>query len=201
MINIPNTLTALRIVLIPCFCVLFFMGPDYYTYAGALLVISGLSDMFDGMLARKLNQETELGKLLDPIADKLTLAGVVVCMWYIYHKQFPIISFALAIMLIKEFCMALGGLIIVGKGYKLVKAKWWGKVATVLFYVNMVAIVLLNIFVDREKLVVVVPVLAFIAAGAMLFALIMYFFMGMKIIHGEEVADSINLTKSSSKNK
>ena len=193
--NLPNTLTSLRIVLIPFFCVLFLMGPDYYLYAGIVLIISGLSDMFDGFFARKLHQETELGKILDPIADKLTLAAVVVCMWYAYHRSFPWISFALGIMLLKEIAMAVGGFVIVHKGKKLVKAKWWGKVATVVFYSCMILIVALNFLLPRERLTVMVPALAFFAAGVMLFALLRYFLVGLKIIRGEEVEGTIDLKK------
>lgn len=171
------------------------MGPDYYAYAGIVLMASGLSDMFDGFFARKLNQETELGKILDPIADKLTLAAVVVCMWYVYHRSFPWISFALGIMLLKEIAMAVGGLVIVHKGKKLVKAKWWGKVATVVFYACMILIVALNIFIPSKKLTVIVPALAFFSAAVMLFALLRYFLVGIKIIHGEEVEGTIDLEK------
>lgn len=195
MINLPNTLTIFRIILIPIFCVLFFMGPDYYAYAGLMLILSGLSDMFDGFFARKFNQETELGKILDPIADKLTLAAVVVCMWYAYHNRFPWISLALGIMLIKEISMAVGGFIIVSKGKKLVKAKWWGKIATVIFYTSMILIVALNIFTDSEKLNIIVPALAFFAAAVMVFALIKYFIMAIKIVHGEEVEGTIDFEK------
>lgn len=193
--NIPNTLTVFRIVLIPFFCVLFLMGPEYYAYAGAALVLSGLSDMFDGLLARKLGQETELGKILDPIADKLTLAAVVVCMWFVYHSRFPWISFALGIMLLKEIAMAVGGLFIVHKGRKLVKAKWWGKIATVVFYACMLLIVALNILFPDRNLTVVVPALAFFAAAVMLFALARYVLVGLKIMRGEEVEGTIELEK------
>lgn len=195
MFNIPNLLTVFRIILIPFFCVFFLMGADYYPYVGLMLVLSGLSDMFDGFFARKLHQETELGKILDPIADKLTLAAVVVCMWYAYHVRFPWISLALGIMLIKEICMAVGGMIIVSKGKKLVKAKWWGKIATVGFYTCMILIVALNILVESDKLTVIVPALAFFAAFLMLFALIMYFRMALKIVHGEEVKGTIDFEK------
>lgn len=196
LINIPNTLTAFRIILIPAFCVLFLMGPDYYPYAGLILILSGLSDMFDGFFARKLHQETELGKILDPIADKLTLAAVVICMWYIYHRSFPWISVALGIMLLKEILMAIGGLVIVSKGRKLVKAKWWGKVATVVFYTCMILIVALNILMpDEQNLKIIVPALAFFAAAIMLFALAKYFIMGLKIVHGEEVSGTIDIQK------
>ena len=160
-----------------------------------MLILSGLSDMFDGYFARKLNQETELGKILDPIADKLTLGAVVICMWYVYHKSFPWITLALCIMLAKEITMAIGGMFIVSKGKKLVKAKWWGKVATVVFYICMIAIVALNILVDSDKLVFIVPALASFAAALMIFALVMYFRMALKIVHGEEVEGTIDFEK------
>ncbi len=190
--NIPNTLTGFRIVLIPFFCVLFVMGPQYYPYAGIILVLSGLSDMLDGFLARKLHQETELGKILDPIADKLTIGAVVVSMWFVYHRNYPWISLALAIMLVKELLMAVGGFIIVKKGRKLVKAKWWGKIATVVFYACMIAIVALNIFAPASDLDLLVPAIALFAAAIMLIALTMYFFMGLKILRGEYVSGVID---------
>ena len=75
-INIPNALSVLRIILIVPF-VYFFMNGKILE-AVACLVLSGLSDMFDGMIARKFNQFTELGKMLDPVADKmLTTAALL----------------------------------------------------------------------------------------------------------------------------
>ena len=193
--NIPNTLTAFRIVMIPFFCVFFVMGPQYYPYAGIVLVLSGLSDMMDGFLARKLHQETELGKILDPIADKLTLGAVVISMWYVYHRNYPWITLALAIMFIKELLMAIGGLVIVQKGKKLVKAKWWGKVATVAFYASMITIVALNIFAKNLRLDLIVPIIALFAAAVMIIALVMYFFMGLRILKGEHVSGTIDFEK------
>ena len=193
--NIPNTLTAFRIVLIPVFCVLFIMGLPYYPYAGLVLVLSGLTDMFDGLLARKLHQETELGKILDPIADKLTLGAVVVSMWFVYHRNYPWITLALGIMFLKELLMAIGGYVIVRKGRKLVKAKWWGKVATVIFYICMIAIVALNIFARDAQLDIIVPGIALFAAVIMLIALGMYVRMGLKILRGEYVSGVIDFEK------
>ena len=191
--NIPNTLSAFRIVLIPVFCVLFIMGTPYYPYAGIVLVLSGLSDMLDGFLARKLHQETELGKILDPIADKLTLGAVVISMWFVYHRNYPWITLALSIMFLKELMMAIGGYVIVKKGRKLVKAKWWGKVATVVFYGCMIAIVALNIFKqDDAKLDILVPGIALFAAAVMLIAFAMYFHMALKILRGEHVSGVID---------
>ena len=168
------------------------MGPQYYPYAGIVLVLSGLSDMFDGFLARKLHQETELGKILDPVADKLTLGAVVVSMWFVYHKNYPWITLALGIMFLKELLMAIGGLVIVKKGRKLVKAKWWGKVATVIFYASMIAIVALNIFAPDANLDILVPSIAAFAAVVMLAAFGMYFRMALKILRGEYVSGVID---------
>ncbi|MBQ9902595.1 MAG: CDP-alcohol phosphatidyltransferase family protein [Clostridia bacterium] len=179
-------------MLIPVFCVFFIMGPQYYPYAGIVLVLSGLSDMFDGFLARKLHQETELGKILDPVADKLTLGAVVVSMWFVYHKNYPWITLALGIMFLKELLMAIGGLVIVKKGRKLVKAKWWGKVATVIFYASMIAIVALNIFAPDANLDILVPSIAAFAAVVMLAAFGMYFRMALKILRGEYVSGVID---------
>ncbi len=193
MFNIPNTLTSIRIILIPFFCGFFLTGN--YAPAGAVLILSGVSDCLDGQFARRLHQETELGKILDPIADKLTLGAVVGCMWYVYHKHFAYITIPLAIMLLKEVLMAIGGVVIVNRGKKLVKAKWWGKVSTVVFYLCMILIVVLNYMFDEEKLKVVVPALAFFSAGFMVVSLVMYFVMALKIIHGEEVSGTIDFEK------
>ena len=95
-INIPNALSVLRILIIIPF-VYFFMNMRILE-AMACLVISGLSDMFDGMIARRFNQFTELGKMLDPVADKLTQVTVVICL----AIQNPILIPLLAIFVIKE---------------------------------------------------------------------------------------------------
>ena len=73
-LTVPNALSVLRIIIIPFFA--WFFMHDQLAIAVALLVLSGLSDCVDGFIARKLNQVTELGKMLDPLADKLT-QGVV----------------------------------------------------------------------------------------------------------------------------
>ena len=78
LVTIPNIITYVRFVLIIPF-VYFFLA-EQYIYAAICIGLSGLSDCFDGMAARKLNQVTPLGKILDPIADKVTLFAVVICM-------------------------------------------------------------------------------------------------------------------------
>ena len=79
--NIPNVLTMLRIILIPVFVAVFFSTPHDRDKIAALVIFAAASitDMFDGMLARKLNQITDFGKLFDPLADKVMVVTAMVC--------------------------------------------------------------------------------------------------------------------------
>ena len=77
--TVPNIITFIRIFLIPIILYLLFSeNPNIVLIAGLLFIISSVSDYFDGYLARTLNQSSKLGTLLDPIADKLLIASVIV---------------------------------------------------------------------------------------------------------------------------
>ena len=77
--TIPNIITFIRIILIPIILYLLFSeNPNIVLLAGGLFIVSSVSDYFDGYLARVLNQSSKLGTLLDPIADKLLIASVIV---------------------------------------------------------------------------------------------------------------------------
>lgn len=103
LVTIPNIITYVRFVLIIPF-VYFFLA-EQYIYAAICIGLSGLSDCFDGMAARKLNQVTPLGKILDPIADKVTLFAVVICMVIYVPMVLPI----LVTLLVKDLLMLIGG--------------------------------------------------------------------------------------------
>lgn len=106
LVTVPNILTYLRFLLVAPF-IFFFLNKNYI--AAALCIgFSGLSDCLDGFLARKLDQVTSLGKILDPIADKVTLVSVAVCMVIYMPSLLPI----MLVMIGKEFLMLLGGLIL-----------------------------------------------------------------------------------------
>ena len=82
--TIPNLLSFIRILLIPVFAVLFYNG--HVIASVVVLALSGLSDMFDGKIARRFNQVSNLGKMLDPIADKLTIATIAVVLFLKFHQ-------------------------------------------------------------------------------------------------------------------
>ena len=129
--NVPNTLTILRMVMIPVFAALFWTG-----HRKAALVVfcaASLTDLLDGYLARKLNQITDFGKLFDPLADKLMVLTALFCQ--AAAGVFPWVP--TLIVLGKELLMVAGGAVLLGKGV-VVYANYYGKVATVFFMASLI---------------------------------------------------------------
>lgn len=187
--NIPNSLSILRILLIPVFCIAFLSGQDYYVYAGLALALSGLSDLLDGYFARKLNQITELGKWLDPIADKLTLGAVVVCMWLRFRDEYPMLTPLFAILILKELAMAIGGTIVVHGLDEMVPSQIWGKVGTACFYFSMIAIVMLTAFdIGSAWRAYVIVGLVALSVIVMLYAFIRYCVVGVEILNRKKAS-------------
>ena len=121
-------ITLVRIVLIPVFMVLLYCSADQFslTYAAlAVFIIASLSDFADGKIARKYNQVSDLGKFLDPLADKLLVlsAMCIFCQW----GMFP--AWALMIVLAREFAVTGLRLIAVDNG-RVIAAAWSGKIKT-----------------------------------------------------------------------
>lgn len=131
-INIPNLLTLLRIALLPAVVWRYLKGDS----RGALVfyLIAMLTDAFDGVIARKLNQITSLGKLLDPVADKLSLLTLLI----LFVKDGQIPMWILVVILLKEIALIVGSAIAFKRGI-IVYALPIGKVTTVTFILSMIA--------------------------------------------------------------
>lgn len=138
--TIPNLLSYFRILLIPLFVYWYLRAetPAQFFRAALVLGISGLTDTFDGRIARRFNQITELGILLDPVADKLTEGAVVLCLSTRYNWMWLLVALYVA----KEGFMAIAGLVMLRRGKKLNGAKWYGKVCTFVFYIVTVLLIL-----------------------------------------------------------
>ena len=130
--NIPNAFTMSRLVMIPVFVLLYLNGQPYW--ALGVFCLASLTDCFDGLLARKLNQITNFGKLVDPLADKLMVLSALVC--HVAKGVFP--WPALAIIAVKELLMVIGGAVLLKKGI-VSYANMYGKVATVAFMAALIA--------------------------------------------------------------
>ena len=132
-LTIPNLLSFFRLCLIPVFMWLYCVERNYL-WTGIILIISGLTDTVDGIIARKFNMISDLGKVLDPIADKVTQAAMLFCLL----TRFPLMIAPLALMVVKEFFMGVTGLLVIQKTGKVFGADWHGKVNTWLLYAMMI---------------------------------------------------------------
>lgn len=141
--TIPNLLSVIRILLIPVFAVLFYR--EEYGWAILTLVLSGLSDFFDGKIARKFNQISALGKMLDPVADKLTQVTLAVLLFVSFNKAqdatLKAFSWVFLVFIVKEIIMVAGGAVMLACGIRPGAAEIYGKVATFAFYAIMILVI------------------------------------------------------------
>lgn len=130
--TIPNLLSLLRLCMIPLIIWLYCTQKNYALTA-VVLVLSGLTDMVDGYIARRFNMVTDLGKALDPVADKLTQASVMFCLL----SRFRMMLVPLLLLIFKEVCNGVMSLVVIKKTGKVCGADWHGKVCTWLLYAMM----------------------------------------------------------------
>ncbi len=183
-LTVPNLLSVIRIILVPVFAILFYK--DYLGWAVLVLFFSGLSDFLDGKIARRFNQVSELGKVLDPVADKITQITIAV-MLFIFFKNsstasLKAFSWVFLFFIFKEFLMVLIGAVMLANNLRPAAAEIYGKAATFTFYSVMILIVCFGPEIGaitrfNENLVLPEPVmmaLVVIAAVLTLVALLSY---------------------------
>ncbi len=174
--HIPNILTVLRFLLIPF--IVYYTIVDQYLLAFIFLTISGLTDVLDGFIARKFNFITNFGKLIDPLADKTTQIAVLLTLAFKDIIPFWIII----VVAIKEATMIAGASFLYGKEL-VVSSKWFGKLATVLFYIAIVCSFGIKywntIAADPTNSVAPLPQfdlwVYYLALAATIFSLVMYY--------------------------
>lgn len=125
-LTIPNLLTCIRILLIPVIIVLY--SYKYDVAAVAVILLSAATDIADGIIARKCNMISDLGKFIDPVADKLTQGIICICLASRHSKMWMLIC----ILLIKETLMFLMGCLVLKLTDTVAGAKWYGKACTVI---------------------------------------------------------------------
>lgn len=166
--SIPNCMGYLRILLIPVFCVIYIQADHMsdYRLAAIVLLISTVTDFLDGQVARKFHMITEWGKVLDPVADKLTHAAIAVCLVF----RYPMMKYLLMLMVIKEGFMTLMGFLNLRHGRKLNGAKWFGKVCTATLFLLLLSLVLfpdiplntVNLLIMGEMMIMLCTLLLYI---------------------------------------
>jgi len=170
---IPNILSVVRLLTVPCFVAVFFWDyPDHAIWALLIFAFAGATDIVDGYLAGHFNWITNVGKLLDPLADKSIQLTVLICLTV--KGIVPI--YIACLFVAKELFMIVGAAVVLGKINVTVKSNWYGKAASVLFYaVTLLSIILVLIFrIGISPLwtnVMYLPVFAVMAAVAVFYVL------------------------------
>ena len=136
-ITIPNVLTLIRLLLIPLFIWLYCACKEHI-WSAVVVVTSGLTDMLDGFIARKCHMESNLGRILDPVADKLAQAAMCFAMIY----RYPIMLWVLVFFAVKELIMAALGWFYMRRTGVVNSARWYGKASSIVQYATMLALIL-----------------------------------------------------------
>lgn len=131
-ITIPNILSTFRLILIP-FMLWAYCSLESPALTAGLVVLSGVTDVVDGFIARRFGMISDLGKALDPIADKLTQIAILFCLL----SRFPLILLPLILILVKEISALVLRGIILHKAKEVEGAVWHGKANTVILYTVM----------------------------------------------------------------
>ena len=186
--NIPNILTILRFLFIPI--ILYFVFTGNYILGFIFFTISGITDILDGFIARKFNLISNFGKLMDPLADKLTQISVLATL--VAVEIIPV--WILFIVIFKELIMVIGASFLYGKDV-VVYSKWYGKLATVLFYVAIVISLITKQFNITGLWVNVSLIIYYIAVTSTIFSLVMY----IKCLYQDGFINKSDLNKETQK--
>jgi len=162
--HIPNILTTFRLLLIPVFA--FFALNGNLITAAIIFLIAGVTDIFDGFIARKFNAISDFGKLYDPLVDKLFQISVVICLYIVGILPNWIIYF----IVFKEGSMLIVSAILYVKKI-VVQSLWYGKAATVIFYAAIGAML-----VTENISAVLTSVLLWIVVASAVLSAVGYFF-------------------------
>ena len=174
-LTIPNLLSFFRLALIP-FIIWFYVKRQDYVVTLLILLLSAVTDVADGIIARKCNMISDFGKALDPVADKLTQTATLCCL----VSRFEYMLFPLFFLMVKEVCTGITGLISIKRTHEVKGSVWHGKLTTVSLYA-MMAIHLVWYSIPPTVSFVMVG----ICIGIMLMSFIMYTAQNLGAIKNE----------------
>jgi len=197
---LPNVLCYLRFLLMLAFLVLYLVpfslaGNDkaHYLLAGAMIATSAFTDFLDGFIARKFQKTSDLGKLLDPCADKLSQFGIALALaitFYTYPSLFALLGF----YFLKDFWMFFAVISLAKRNRTFGGARWYGKVSTFLMYVVLGSLLIAGPYIvdiypaaTQEGFYyshLIIDSLASLALAANVFAFVLYFLAYLKLKHG-----------------
>ena len=167
--TIPNILSLLRLLLIPVYVIIYLNAsqPREYFIAGTILTVSCLTDLIDGQIARRFNMVSNLGKVLDPFADKATQFALILCLSVKYRSMF----YVLFLFLTKEFFQLVLAWSQFRRGKVLSGALAAGKICTALLFLSLILLVLLPNLKDK-----IINIIVLVDLLCLSFAFIQYVF-------------------------
>ena len=136
-LTIPNLLSVVRLALIPIIVWLYSAEENYYA-AIFVIVLSGATDIIDGIIARKFNMISDFGKILDPVADKLTQTALLFCLL----TKHPLMLGLIVVFGVCELTKLALGAVVMKKHDEVNSAKWYGKLNTVVIYGVMILLIM-----------------------------------------------------------
>lgn len=171
--TIPNILSVVRLGLIPVFLWLYCKKQEY-AFAAGIVVLSGITDILDGFIARRWNMVSDLGKILDPAADKMTQLALIVSL----AVRYPVVRPLMALFVVKEFTMGVLGLLVVLKTRVVPSARWFGKACTAVLEGSMGALILFPNLPAKA-----VEALVLVSGCMLVFAFVQYVIMDVRLLH------------------
>lgn len=179
-LTIPNAMSFFRLLLIPVIIWLY-CGQENYLWAVVVIAISAVTDIADGKIARRFSMVSDFGKVLDPVADKLTQLALIICLL----SRYSWLWLLLALFVVKEALMAFWGYLTMELTDSVNSARWYGKLSTVILYASMMALFLFPGIPETAA-----AVLSVICAFVMVLSLVLYgnFYSGIltKEVLGEK---------------
>lgn len=139
-LTIPNLLSLFRLLMLPVYAYIYLNATQSYQYlaAGGIMAVSCLTDLVDGKIARRFNMVSNLGKILDPFADKVTQFTLIVCL----SLRYPVLHPVMALFLVKDTFQLVLGIVNLRKGKMLPGALMAGKICTTVLFISLITLVL-----------------------------------------------------------
>jgi len=139
-LTIPNLLSLFRLGLIPVYVRIYLKArePVQFYIAGMIMALSCLTDLVDGKIARHFNMVSTLGKILDPLADKITQLSLTICL----SLKYPVLNPVLVLFVVKEAIQLILGAVFLYRGKMLDGALMAGKICTTVLFTSLIALVL-----------------------------------------------------------
>lgn len=170
--TIPNALSVFRLALIPAYLWLY-CRMAMYGWAVAVLAVSGLSDILDGWIARRFDMVSDVGKILDPAADKFTQAALIVSL----TARYPVIWGLFALFAVKELLVACFGMAVMFRTDTVHGARWFGKLCTAVLEVGMGALILIQRLPDG-----VVTAVILLCGGMLVLSCVKYIALEIRLL-------------------